>query len=102
MGKPEVPLVLTPPLLVALGISPTLTVSVNPKLNWSTSSSKVSLKSSNGNKNWKPVKTSMLNGTLLPSQPSSKLTSHFDTFCVNNKDLGLSKKVFNVLKKIFE
>merc|ERR1712149_135863 len=57
------------PPLVVLGISPTPIVSVNPKPNWSTSSSKVSPKSSDGNKLLKLVNPLMLNGLLLPSQP---------------------------------
>merc|ERR1712055_825855 len=71
VSKPVVLVVLTLPPLVVLGISPTPIVSVNPKPNWSTSSSKV-------------VNLLMLNGLLLPSQPSSKSFRYFDTFCVNN------------------
>merc|ERR1719497_152366 len=76
VSKPEVPLVSTLPLLVEPGISPTPIDWANPKSNWSISSSKVLLKSSDGNKLWKRVKTSMLNSLPLVSQRLSPLKFH--------------------------
>merc|ERR1712136_513058 len=76
VSKPEVPLVLTLPPLVAPGISPTPTDWASPKSNWLTSSSKVLHKSSDGNKLWKRVKTSKLKLLPLVSQRLSPLKFH--------------------------
>merc|ERR1711990_760095 len=67
-----VPLVLILPLLVALGTSQMPTELVNPKSSWSTSSLKVSPKSSAGNKNWKPEKISKTKSPTPVFQPNTK------------------------------
>merc|ERR1712126_682060 len=67
-----VPLVLILPLLVALGISQMPTELVNPKSSWSTSSLKVSPKSSAGNKNWKPEKILKTKSPTPVFQPNTK------------------------------